>query len=353
MENQIEIFNDHMESFMPPHNKYVIYFKFGFNNDFYIDKEKYILSEEKDRANKQIERLLKEISFDCYFNQENNIITDKKLNYTSKCEYTECEYNCKYEPDSEIPQKDLYNLNINYFEKFDINFVLEYLRTLFLNEFIYTLQDIINIIHKIEPNISLETIYSTLDYITKNKITFYDKFNRDGFIYNVSDFYIFNSNDVDIESSIYNKIFNFDVYVNKYTINEYLKNKYNVDKSETKSKKPETIILSDEDLKYNDKIIKNNLIFGTYHTRGTTEQIYGKSDNKFRIVDLRNSQLTNLEDKRKNIFGMWVKSYKKSELIDIINYLKIKSKDDLEDLDKNELANLIENYLIKNKKILK
>ena len=45
---QVEIFNDYMERFMPPHNKYAIYFKFGFNNDFYIDIPKILLNSSMD-----------------------------------------------------------------------------------------------------------------------------------------------------------------------------------------------------------------------------------------------------------------------------------------------------------------
>lgn len=40
---QVEVFNEYMESFMPPHNKYVLNFKFAFNNDFYIDVPKVLL----------------------------------------------------------------------------------------------------------------------------------------------------------------------------------------------------------------------------------------------------------------------------------------------------------------------
>lgn len=41
---QVEIFNDYMESFLPPHNKYAVFFKFGFNNDFYIDAPMILLN---------------------------------------------------------------------------------------------------------------------------------------------------------------------------------------------------------------------------------------------------------------------------------------------------------------------
>lgn len=45
---QVEVFNEYMESFMPPHNKYILNFKFGFNNDFYIDAPKILLNSSND-----------------------------------------------------------------------------------------------------------------------------------------------------------------------------------------------------------------------------------------------------------------------------------------------------------------
>lgn len=45
---QVEVFDDCMERFAPPHNKYVLNFKFGFNNDFYIDVPKVLLNSSSD-----------------------------------------------------------------------------------------------------------------------------------------------------------------------------------------------------------------------------------------------------------------------------------------------------------------
>ena len=45
---QVEVFDDCMERFMPPHNKYVLNFKFGFNNDFYIEVPKVLLNSSSD-----------------------------------------------------------------------------------------------------------------------------------------------------------------------------------------------------------------------------------------------------------------------------------------------------------------
>lgn len=45
---QVEVFKEYMESFTPPHNKYALNFKFGFNNDFYVDAPKIMLNSSKD-----------------------------------------------------------------------------------------------------------------------------------------------------------------------------------------------------------------------------------------------------------------------------------------------------------------
>lgn len=45
---QVEVFSDSMKTFMPRHNKYVLNFKFGFNNDFYIDVPKILLNSSRD-----------------------------------------------------------------------------------------------------------------------------------------------------------------------------------------------------------------------------------------------------------------------------------------------------------------
>ncbi len=45
---QVELFDESMEKFKPPFNKYVLFFEFGFNNDFYIKLPKILLNSKKD-----------------------------------------------------------------------------------------------------------------------------------------------------------------------------------------------------------------------------------------------------------------------------------------------------------------
>ncbi|WP_166962124.1 HNH endonuclease signature motif containing protein [Yeosuana marina] len=45
---QVELFDESMERFKPPFNKYVLSFEFGFNNDFYLEVPKILLNSKED-----------------------------------------------------------------------------------------------------------------------------------------------------------------------------------------------------------------------------------------------------------------------------------------------------------------
>ena len=45
---QVELFDKSMQNFMPPANKYVLFFEFGFNNDFYMEIPKILLNSKED-----------------------------------------------------------------------------------------------------------------------------------------------------------------------------------------------------------------------------------------------------------------------------------------------------------------
>jgi superfamily II DNA or RNA helicase len=315
---------------------------------FFIDREKYVLSEEKDRSNKIVERMLKEISFDCSLMKPRNLITG--MSGSPECDYQDCDFQCSI-PLNTTPDKSSYNLNIQYFEQFDIQFVTNILRDLFKKYFIWHLSDIVSYIYKIEPNITQEVIFFTLGHVTNNKVLFTDPYNRDGFIITKGDYYIFNSTDIDINTSIYTKILDFAVDKSKYTLNEFIQNKYNIESEipKKKVKQDEIPELSESDILYNNSIIDNNIIFGTYRQRGTP---FGNKDGKFRIVDL--SEKSNLnDDKRKVVSGMWIGSYKKPQLLKIANRLRINTRLSIEDYDKEQLGRLIEKHLIQNNLVLK
>jgi superfamily II DNA or RNA helicase len=328
---------------------------------FFIDREKYILSEEKDRSNKVVERMLKEISFDCELMSKRNMSPqDDEINGSPECDYTNCDYQCKlkHKNDSSDVDKSTYNLHISTFDKFDIYYILSILRQLFQKYFVWSLNDIVSIIRDNEVNISKEAIYTTLAYVTENKISFVDMYNRDGFIINRDEYYIFNNDDIDVDSSIYSKILDFSVDRTKYTLNDFTKMKIDTDlfekeKEEIPKEATTEQKLTEEDIEYNDNIIANEKVFGTYRQRGTIKQPYGKFDGKFRIIDIRKIEIDEDADKRKNISGMWIGSYKKPQLLDIASFLNIQTKVGLEEYDKEQLGKLIEKHLTSNNLILR
>ena len=332
-------------------------------SNFFIDKEKYILSEEKDRSNKIIERQLKENSFDCSFNKSRNTITNGVYG-SAECDYTDCNYTCSLQSKNINVDKSTYEMYLTFFDQFDIYFVLENLKKLFLEYFIWNLDDIKERIIELEPLITDETIYTTLNYIVENKILFIDKYNREGFIIKRGVYYIFNNFDINIDSSIYSKILDFSIDVNKYTLNEFSKKiKIDIFQESTHKKKeestivysPEVNILSEQDLEYNRKIEENYTIYGTLRNKkmkmDAWEHKYGNKDDMFRIVDVRNVNKIKRLDQRNAMTGKAAMSYNLPDLKNIANELGINITTNTH--EKRDLIELIRKTLEEKNKILK
>jgi hypothetical protein len=329
---------------------------------FFIDREKYILSEEKDKSNKLIERQLKSNSFDCYFNTSRNIIIDGEQG-SAECDYTNCDYKCELIPKSERVDKSTYKMYITFFDQFDIYFVLETLKTMFTQGFIWHLDDIKNYIHSIESLITDEAIYTTLNYMVENKVFLTDMYAREGFIIRIGEYYIFNDSDIDIHSSLYSKLLDFSIDVNKYSLNEYSKKVLELDLFKEKKKKEKQVsetqetsdmdILSNEDLEYNKIIEQNYPIYGTYRMKkgkaDSWDHKYGKRDEKFRILDTR-EMATKQKDQRKDITGKVATSYDIAELRSIAKALDIEINDTH---GKEALIKMIKRVLEKDSRILK
>ncbi len=329
---------------------------------FFIDLEKYILSEEKDRSNKIIERILKTLSFDCYLNYNRNQIIDEKgiLQGSSECDYTTCEYQCLIKPKNILDDTSTYNMYISFFEQFDIHFVLDCIRNLFKIYFVWNLDDIIHKINHLEPLVTKETIYTTLNYIVQNKINMIDKYDREGFIINKGPYYIFNESNLDIENSIYSKILDFSIKKNKYTLEEFAKRELGKDifekqdgKIKSKAKAQKTLtqdILSKTDIEYNETIENSWNIYGTYRSKKMKadkwEHKYGALDNKFRL----NIKSDINSDQRKVTTGKWIGSYNISELRDIAIQLGIPI---IDSWQKEDFGEAIEKFLKENNRILK
>lgn len=335
---------------------------------YFIDKEKYILAEEKDRSNKVVERLLKSIAFDCNINKK---LKTTKKDFSPECDYQKCDYKCVINDDNHKLDKFTYNLYINFYEKYDIELITSLIRKLFKDYFIWNIDDIITFIKELEPYISIESIFITLKQFITNKTLVLDKYDREGYIILKGNYFIYNPIDIDIHSSIYSKIIDFSVNSNEYTLDEYMKKKlnYNLDEPviKPKEKESEIVSLSEDDIKYNENIMKKKLLYGSFRERATKKSggLFGPIDNKFRIIDLRKNTETYDEDDRKKISGMVATSFNKKKLINIIEYLKISDKKiqtylgyfkntlELKDLDINQLISIIQQNLMEKNLILK
>ena len=327
------------------------------NNYSFIDKEKYILCEEKDRNNKEVERILKTISIDCAYNKTSNL-----NNYSSECDYTTCKYKCIINTNTNNKHdKFLYNLYIDFFEKFDIEYVMNKIRNLFKEFFIWNIDDIISNISNSENLITQETILYSLKQFIDNKISLNDKYDRSGFLINKGNFIIFNSDDINIDSTIFSKFLNFNINVNKLTLNDYITNlnnsntqnntqDNNTQDNNTQDNTQENTIPEDI-IDYNFNIINNNDIYGSYRKKPIKSEIFGNIDNKFRIAITTASNLE-LQDKRKIVYGTVASSYTLLELKNIIEKFNIQI-DTTKKYTQKMYIDIIKDYLIKNNLMLK
>ena len=361
--------NSHAD--LPINDRYVQIFKYIsiYSKDkdlLYIDKEKYLLSEEKDRTNKKVERILKEISFDCFINKDRNRSYYKNYtDYSPECDYQQCEYDCLYKPSHidfikenqllEDKQGLTYNINLHEFDKFAIRKIRTYIQNLFKVYFIWKLDDIVDIIKNEDSTITIESIYTCLNDLKVNKTKLIDKYNRNGFLISRSDLYIFNPLNTDIDSSIYDKIFDFSVESNDITFDNFLKTNYKEIydgfslNSKNKAKTSITHVestLSEQDKKYNDYIIKNYNIYGTYYKDDKYNE-YKYKDNIFRLVYKKNTPVI---DNRKTNTGKNIISWEIPELKKvIIEGLELQ----LQGSSKAKLTEQIKNYLEENNRILR
>lgn len=318
--------------------KYVSIYSKGESDDFFIDKEKYILSEEKDRSNKNVERLLKEISFDCSLMRSRNI--EQGIDGSPECDYVNCNFSCLVEnPNTNKIDKSTYDLYLNFFEKFLVDFVTSRVQELFYDYYAWNIDDIRSIIQSEEPQVNDEIIFHVLSRFVEEEIKITDKFNRNGFLVNNGDLYIFNPNDIDIKSSLFSKVLDFSVKTNKFKLVDYI-DKIGISLVSKKEKQePKQVIVSIkpsvQDEEFNttlkeqyyknyvdtDDITTPQPILGSYIDRNT-----GEMDGKIRFISPRQQKPgkeeieLGLTDARFLKTGMAGKSFKKNILQQIAKY---------------------------------
>jgi hypothetical protein len=312
--------------------------------------QKYLLAENKDRSNKNVERLLKRIAFDCNFNKKIGI------GGSPECDYQDCDYKCDLN-ETGIQDKFTYNMFIDFFDKYDIEYSIELIKDIFKIYFIWSIDDILNKIKTLTNNIiTTESIFTAIYTLLNNKILINDKFNRTGFLIQKGEFLIFNHINHPIESSIFSKMLDFSVDSNEYNLHDYLKSKkHKINEHSTQINepiiiKPSTSTLnvssstlnvssSTLNLAYNDNIINNNDIYGSFKDKN------GINDEKLRIIDTRNVD-KETQDNRTIPTGMVLTSKKIPDIMNMIEYFNINPTQFLEyhTTDKNTIINLLKLY---------
>jgi superfamily II DNA or RNA helicase len=307
---------------------------------FFIDREKYIICEEKDRSNKIVERRLKEIAIDC--EKRKGTLQNREDN-SAICDYTSCKLKCTHTGSLGGPggpegleglDETTFNKHINFFGKYEIDYLETFLPSLFKENLLWHYDDIVERAKRASSAsgasasgasasgaVSESSIKYTLIQFLNNKKKIKDMYNRDGFLVNSGPWFIFNEEKGDVESSGYSKLFDFSVLPERISLTTWLERKTGKRiSSEKKKAKEEPTELSSEDTQYNLKIKDSEEIYGTFYSR------FGIKDDNFRIVDKRFLTKEELEDKRKELTGMACNSYSKSELRELIDHLSDKYK---------------------------
>jgi superfamily II DNA or RNA helicase len=328
------------------------------NDSISIDLQKYNLAEIKQRNNSELYRLLKRIAFDCTFhNSKQNTLAD----FSPECDYQLCNYTCKYNTPSDYRDYSTFLLNIDTVLQQDINYAKSHLVKLFTQSFIWTLDDILSAINYNALGLSIESIYYTLSQLVSKQTLFTGMFERDGYIIQYQQYYIFNRSGINIKTSFFTKMFDYSFITGNLPLSEYSL-KHGIDLISTPST-PRTRdnvfsshIPKSTKLKRTQNLDTNisNSTHSQFNTQLSTTPhiIYGNldpSNNEFKIIDNRTITFSET-DQRKSRIGRNCKTLLINQLIDIATHLNI----DTNKLDsKKTLCNAIQNTLVSLDKVIK
>ena len=130
-----------------------------------IDLKRYELSEKKDIAMKDVERLIKESAFDCALNYDRNNISSE--DGTRNCEYQECNYKCDGIDDMD-PTPDYSTFNL-YYSEGNVGMIISIITELFRKRFCYTIENLLKII-KNETTFNIFTAINKIIYENREVI---------------------------------------------------------------------------------------------------------------------------------------------------------------------------------------
>lgn len=189
-----------------------------------IDQKKYTIAINKDFKFKQIERILKENSFDCSLNKNINVPKSEfirdfyditKLKGTRECDYQNCDYVCSGFNTIDIPKLSTDQIDYSTYDiihaKDEIINIKNIISDMFSQKFAYTLDEITdNVYLKIDPkfknSIQNKLIYLTLTTMIDNREIVYNKYSKRGFIIHRGPYYIFNEDSQPLQTIIEKRV---------------------------------------------------------------------------------------------------------------------------------------------------
>jgi hypothetical protein len=128
----------------------------------------YKISEDKDVSIKMVERVCKEVSFDCQLNRKRNLLATD-VDGTRECEYQTCEYKCKYSTNIEDEIDDTYNI---YYADERIQAIETIVKQLFRRRFCYDLTEFVSYFSDTHPLVIIRALKRIID----RSIPLYNKF---------------------------------------------------------------------------------------------------------------------------------------------------------------------------------
>jgi hypothetical protein len=216
-----------------------------------IDTRIYRLAEVKDRKIKKVEYILKQAAVDCALNKNGNIFdfegkqvemvssSGRKIkmnigdiNGSRECDYRDCNYRCVWEPNVNVKYKiniDTYNER---FAKSDIQKCKNIIKSIFKYGYVFTLNDIINVIELNMKNLERIFMYISIsDMIDNVNEPVYDMYDRRGYLIYRGNYYIFQPIEFNyLEAPLRYRMYPFHEKNTEYIIsnNSFNENNYNI-----------------------------------------------------------------------------------------------------------------------------
>lgn len=146
----------------------------GRDGDVSVELQMYQLSEQKDRNNALVMRMLKRCALDCQINKSRNARRPSDIDGTSICNYTSCDYKC-VNPEPAYEDFSTYDV---YYKQELVNKIKERLVELFRIKNNYSVSEIFNFISDYPPKFVIQSLAEMI----KSKTTFLNRYGYTSFL---------------------------------------------------------------------------------------------------------------------------------------------------------------------------